>query len=279
MFGRLKWLIPLPIALAIGVLAARWTPPHGTRIAFLAVGQGDSTAIVEGHTALLIDVGPSGHGVDAGKRFVVPKLRELGVEAVALIFLTHPDIDHIGGLASVLKAYPDSKIAISACFAAHQGLRDHLREWKVPDEKVIWLNPQAQVTFGTATLEIACPPYKEGQNDNEGSLFIRLADHGATAIFTGDAPSSVEERMLRKEDWRAQILKVGHHGSRTSTSDVWLEAEHPSFAVISCGRNNPYGHPSPDVLQRLQSRAIPFWRTDQQGDYVVEERDGRFQGP
>jgi competence protein ComEC len=108
-------------------------------------------------------------------------------------------------------------------------------------------------------------------DDNDGSMFVRLEGRGLSAVFTGDASAEAEERMLRKGgNWAAHILKAGHHGSRFSSCDAWLAAVNPSVAIISCGRNNVYGHPSPDTLARIERHGIGIHRTDREGTLTFD---------
>lgn len=240
------------------------SPP--TRLTFLSVGQGDCAIFQTEGGTVLIDAGPKSPTYDAGKRIVLPDLDRLGVESVDLVFLSHPDEDHIGGLGAILKAYPTAKIAISSQFASSAEMQAHLREWNVNPQSVLWLGPSAEVKVGEFTLDVRDPPLPPGEPDNAGSMFIHLVHGPASAVFSGDAGAKVEKLMEPIEDWRSQVLKVGHHGSRSSTDSSWLQEVQPKYAVISCGRNNVYGHPAKSTLNKLQSAGIAVWRTDQEGD-------------
>jgi competence protein ComEC len=97
-------------------------------------------------------------------------------------------------------------------------------------------------------------------------MFVKIQGEGASAVFTGDAGGIPESVLASRYDWSSQVLHAGHHGSQTSTTDGWLDAVKPKVAVISCGRNNAYGHPHPFVLERLERRNIKTLRTDRDGD-------------
>jgi competence protein ComEC len=101
-----------------------------------------------------------------------------------------------------------------------------------------------------------------------------LVDGGGTAAFSGDAPISVERFVEGSGDWRSEILKAGHHGSRTASDESWIETVHPTYAVISVGRNNHYGHPNREVLDRLTQDGVTILRTDQDGD-IEFDYDGK----
>jgi competence protein ComEC len=259
----------------VGAIAAlpEWSQP--TRLTFLAVGQGDCAVFQSSGYTVLIDTGPKELGVDAGKRIVVPQLRRLGVDAIDLVLLSHPDIDHIGGLDAVLGELPVGKVCISECFKEDKELLDHLTEFHCRPEKVLWLSPRQQAKIGDFTVEIDCPPWHKGAPDNDGSEFVKLTGRGSSAVFTGDAGSATEMAMLGGHDWSAQVLKLGHHGSRSASSDQWLAAVHPSWAVVSCGRNNVYGHPNREVIDRVARHRIQVARTDLEGNVTFElGRDG-----
>lgn len=253
-------------ATLIGAFAATIGSPESSRLTFLSVGQGDCAVFqAEGRT-ILVDVGPKTRYGDAGKRIVVPSLRRLGVDAVDLVLLSHPDADHTGGLAALLSAMRVGTVAIPAGFKEDQTMLDELREAGCPDSKVLWLGPQQSATVGEFRIEIECPSWHEGDPDNDGSDFVKITNGKASVVFTGDASTRTEQMMLPLADWSAQILKLGHHGSHTATGDAWLDEVKPQWAVVSCGRSNSYGHPHRDVLDRLEKRGTKVARTDREGD-------------
>ena len=245
---------------------AEWPGP--TRLTFLAVGQGDCTVFQHEGTTVLVDAGPRAYGVDAGQRIVVPKLAAMGVKNVDLLFLTHPDEDHVGGVGAILRAFPSAKVAISAEFRDHEGLATRLREWKLDPERVLWLGSRHRMAVGKFLFEIANPDVTPSTEDNDGSTFLRISSGRASAVLSGDASQSVEIEMAAEGDWGAQVLKAGHHGSATSSGHAWLIEVSPKYAVVSCGRDNVYGHPAKSVVHRLKSKGITTLRTDQEGDLV-----------
>ncbi len=131
---------------------------------------------------------------------------------------------------------------------------------------ILWLGDSAQIRTGNFTLTVKDPPLPAGAPDNDGSMFIHLVNGPASAVFSGDADASTEIRMEPTENWSSEVLKVGHHGSRTASDPSWLFAVHPTYAVVSCGRNNDYGHPAPVTLQNLEAVRAKVFRTDLQGD-------------
>lgn len=271
MFGRLSFIISV-ICLAVvgGLLLARASGPGSVKITFLSVGQGDCTVWQDGSTTVLIDVGPkTREGYDAGERIVLPKLRKMGIGNVALILVTHPDADHIGGLRAIRNRFPFAKVVVSARFKEHKEMLWWLQEARVPVAQVVWIEDRSRIRFGQTSLEIVAPEWSPGFNDNEGSLFVRMESGGSSAILTGDAFVATEERLQKRLAWRAQILKVGHHGSRTSTSESFLKSTEARWAVVSCGRDNRFDHPHKSVVEILR-RHTDVFRTDAQGDIAFE---------
>lgn len=237
------------------------------RLIFLSVGQGDCSVFESGGTTVLIDVGPkTREGFDAGARIVVPRLRALGVAKVTLILLSHPDSDHVGGLQAVMKAYPEARVGISDQYRTHEGLLAVLREAGIDARQVLWFGRRASASLGSFTLEIATPRWSAPANDNDGSMFVRLADGASSVVFSGDAPIYVEDQVLEETRWTGQILHAGHHGSRTASGLGWLTHVHPQIAVISCGRDNSFGHPHRSVLDALAKLGIEALRTDQDSE-------------
>jgi competence protein ComEC len=237
-----------------------------TELVFISVGQGDCAVFEHDGEAILIDDGPGVPEADAGTKIVVPRLRQLGVDTVDAIFLSHPDGDHVGGTPAVIHAYPEARLVMSDQYRDDPAMAHHLSQWGVPASQVCWLPHDDSLRFGGFSARIVCPDMEPGDPENNGSMFVHLAYKDATAMFSGDAPASVEKAMEPLGGWNAEILKVGHHGSRTATDESWVEAVRPRFAVISVGRNNRYGHPNQEVLDRLAADHVPTFRTDRDGD-------------
>lgn len=268
MSDRLKIFFALLIAAIIaGAIWGQWPKSQVRRLTFLAVGQGDCTVWQDGDVTVLIDVGPkSQEGFDAGERIVLPRLREMRIQRVAAIIITHPDSDHIGGLGAVAKRYKDAKVVASAGFRDDPDMAWWLREAGVGEDRMVWIGSRTRMTLDRSTLELAPPPRLAGASNNDGSLFVRIEYGPATAVLTGDASMETEQEMQKKLKWTAQVLKIGHHGSRTSTSEAFVRALGPEWGAISCGKENRFGHPHPSVLQVLDRQRVKVFRTDLQGD-------------
>ena len=273
---NLMWILP-PVVGLIGGFWAGLSGPGDTRLTFLSVGQGDCAVFRSEGRTILIDAGPAGRGTDAGAKIIVPKLRQMGVSRVDLILLSHPDADHVGGTGAILEAYPGARIGISAVFQEDPKMRADLARWHVSEDQVTWLPSKTGLTVGGTTIRIRCPEMLPGAIDNDGSMCLRLQTGSATAVFSGDAPVSVEEKLVHEDDWSGEVMKAGHHGSRTATGDVWVKAVHPQWAILSCGRDNPYGHPHQAVVTRLEKAGISIARTDLDGDVDFSIRKAHFE--
>ncbi len=278
MFGLLRFLVLMCSAVGIGIALRllRVEPP--TRLSFLAVGQGDCIVFQTAGVTVLIDAGPKTDTFDAGARIVVPELYRLGVDKVDLVLLSHPDADHVGGLPAIAKRFRIGKVCVSASFERNGAMLDWLRRARLDNGQIAWLGKGSSTNIGGFTLRLDCPPIGPDSPDNEGSMFVRLEGQKASAVFSGDAGIETEERMLAtSEDWHAQILKAGHHGSRGSMGWRWIRVVRPSVVVFSAGRNNTYGHPSSLAIQRLKNANVPYLRTDRQGTLTFEVGAQGFQ--
>jgi len=273
--SSLKWVSGGFGCLLVGAIAG-WLWPQPTRLSFLNVGQGDCAVFETAGTTILIDTGPHDVRIDAGEKIVVPKLKTMGAAGVDLILLSHPDMDHIGGTGAIIHEFPQATIAASVFFRHNAQLLEQLRKWGRNPEDVKWLGPEYQGKIGDFKIRIECPEVSENEETNDGSMFVRIEDGNASAVFSGDAPVMAEDAMESFGSWRSEIMKAGHHGSRTATSEGWIEAVRPEFAILSCGRNNRYGHPHKEVVDRLNADGVHICRTDREGDIVFHFQDGRF---
>ena len=197
---------------------------------------------------VLIDGGPVEEG-----QFLVSRLNRLDVTELTYVINTHPDEDHCGGLAAVLAKYPAEHVYSSVTeyttkvfsnvvkYADEQG-----HPVEVPQTGDSW-------TLGSASVQVI-GPVQTYSDPNNGSLVLRVDYGGTSFLFTGDMEQNAEADLMDSgANVRADVLKAGHHGSPTSSSEAFLEAVAPSIAVISVGEDNDYGHPSADVLARLEA--------------------------
>lgn len=237
--------------------------PDELHVWFFDVGQGDATLIVTPHGhRLLIDGGQD--------RTVLAKLGEVlppWDRRVDAILLTHPDADHETGLVSVLERYKVGRIYETG-LERMTGVDRAFAEAKVPHQL---LKAGDRVELDDVRFDVLSPvgrPPVSSKETNDYSLVVRLVFKETSLLFMGDLPETLEGTLL-KEQVGSDVFKVGHHGSRLSSSPTFLNAVHPQTAIISVGAGNLYGHPHPVVLDRLHTRSIQVWRTDQSGDILL----------
>ena len=238
---------------------------------YFDVGQGDASLVIcDGH-AMLID---GGRGKQSDK--IYSFLKEKGVSHLDYIVATHPDDDHIGGLSGALNYATVDKALSPVESDDSEAFQNFLKY--LGRQNITITVPEAgeQYPLGSATVTVLGPVLKNGE-DNNNSLVLRVVYGKRSFLFTGDAEKEEEESILdANEEVKSSVLKVAHHGSASSTSQAWLDAVHPSAAVISCGANNEYGHPSEEVLKRLKETGMQVFRTDLQGDIQIYVENGKL---
>jgi competence protein ComEC len=250
-------------------------------VTILDVGQGDAifVAFPDGKTMLLDGGGLPGSayirsrrpGIDVGEDVVSPFLWERGLKRLDVVALTHAHQDHLAGLAAILGNFQVGELWVgrdieSAAFAA---LLAEAGERGIP---VIHRQRGDEFDWGGVRMRVLWPerlaPGKTAANDD--SLVLRLESRQEKLLLTGDIERPVERTLGADGDaLGADFLKVPHHGSRTSTTGPFLDSVRPRFAAISVGENNPFGHPSADVVQRIEAEGIRLYRTDRDGAITV----------
>ena len=237
-------------------------------VSFLDVGQGDAAALrTPAGQWIVIDGGPRSPGNDAGRQVVVPYLRAHGARGLALLVATHSDADHLGGLPAVVAAFPPRLVIEPAEPLARPLYLEFLAA--VEEAGSRWRAARAgdRITVDRVTVQVLSPDdaWMGVPVDVNDHGVVVLVTYGATRIlFQADAGVPVEERLAGTVG-HVDLLKVGHHGSRSASSESWLAELSPPVAVISVGARNRYGHPAPEVLERLARLGITVLRTDQRG--------------
>lgn len=264
----LKWGSTILLALCLIVIfytTRDEEPPAPTagqmEIYGFDVGQGDSTFIRTKEDAILIDGGNNGKGED-----VVRYLQKLGIKRLTAVIATHPDADHIGGLDTVLDAFPVDSVYAPRVTHTTETYRDFLLAVKREGVTIKSVKAGLKIPSEAARFTFLAP-LTDGTHDlNSWSAVLRV-EHGQDRfLFMGDAPIRTEQQLLESNtDVRADVLKLGHHGADTSSSLPFLQAVSPKRALISAGKDNAYRHPRPSVLQELKTERITIDRTDQSG--------------
>ncbi len=248
-------------------------PAGGTlTVAFLDIGQGDSILIRSPNgMTMLIDGGNSDR--DANE-VILPQLHEWGAQKLDVMVSTQPDADHIGGLPEVLENFPVEAVALSGQPHTTQVFERFVTDIRDLNVNAIQVRTGTVIPFDPAVqLEVLGPDDELVQDENDrnnASIVIRLTYGQVSFLFPGDAEGQEERAILNGgADLRSAVLKVGHHGSRTSTGEDFLAAIGPQIAVISAGENNQYGHPHQEVLERLNRFGVQVYRTDQNGTITI----------
>ena len=232
------------------------------RVSFIDVGQGDSEFIeLPNGETLLIDAGTNETGAD-----VVNYIESLGYSSIDYVVGTHPHEDHIGGLDDVIRTFDVESVYMPKVTADTKTFEDVL---DAVDEKGLTINTaKAGVTLvdgDRLSVKMLAPVLDEYDNTNDYSAVIKVVYGDTSFLFTGDAEEYAESLITGDVD--SDVLKVGHHGSSTSTGEAFLERVSPSYAVISCGLGNSYGHPHTETIEKLGG--IPVFRTDEMGTIVA----------
>lgn len=239
--------------------------PVTLKIHFIDVGQADSILIQDGDTSMLID---AGNNADA--KTIINYLKKQGVKKLSYVVGTHPHEDHIGALDTVIKTFDVEKILMPNVTSNTNTYRDVLYAIKNKNLKITVPNPGNTFTLGRSEFTVLAPNSAEYEDVNDYSIVMKLNHGSRSFLFTGDAEKVSESEILKKKyNLQADVLKIAHHGSKSSTSDKFLKAVDPKYAVISVGRDNNYGHPTQKTLNRLKVRKVPIYRTDENGTIVI----------
>lgn len=239
-------------------------------IEVLDVGQGLSVVITTEAGTALYDGGPR-----TSSSKVVSYLQSAGVQKLDYVIASHYDEDHLNGLIGAIHAL-DVGTVIAPNYTTDTNVYTSFK--RAVEEKgltVTYAEAGAIYTLGSAVIQIMMPLMPTYQDENDYSVVVKVTSAGKSILLTGDCTTLGEgDMLLAQEDIDSDILVLGHHGSASSTSQVFLDAVSPSMAIVSCGYDNTYGHPDQSVMDRLAAAGILLYRTDMQGDLHFYTQNG-----
>ncbi len=280
----------LAVLLVLSVLVLFPVPVRGLEVTFLDVGQGDGICLRTDRFVILAD-GGSTDQKRLGENCLLPFLKSRGIRTVDYAIVSHGDQDHISGLTYLLEEETGVTIRNLLLPAAGYGDESYETLETLAAERgcaVIWLERGDRLLLGRLTVTCLYPdetrdnPLPDGTDRNEHSLVLRVNYGDSGLLLTGDMSAEGEAELLAFADADGslpelagvQVLKVAHHGSKYSTSDVWLDALKPVWAVVSCGEGNRYGHPHAETMERLKSHQTLIYQTTDTGA-VTMKTDGK----
>jgi competence protein ComEC len=261
-------------------LARSRSPQSLLRLTVFDVGQGDSILLERGSRTLLVDTGgaPFGGATDIGRRVLAPALWARGIRSLDAMLITHGDPDHLGGAIAVSEDFRPRQIWEGIRLPQHPPWQALLREAAGLRIPVAPLRTGQVIRNDDVQLRVLHPPEPDWERRrvrNDDSVVLEVVYGDVAILLTGDIGADIERSIVPQlTASRFRILKVAHHGSRTSSSAALLDAWRPQIALISCGRGNRFGHPAPEVLDRLEAIGAKVLRTDLDGQITIET-DGR----
>ena len=258
---------------ATGTLNGPVNPDSNFSIYYLDVGQGDCTIIKSDDSVMMIDTSTKNHSLD-----IQEALMSLSIDKIDYLVITHQHDDHMGSAKDIIDKYEVKNIIMPklseinmVTTTSYENLLKSIANKKI---NAIPATVGEYFWLGDATVQILSPS-KQDEDLNNMSIVLKVVYGETKFIFQGDAEKTVEKQLLNSDfDLDADIIKLGHHGSNTSSTDKYLKAVNPKYAIISCGADNSYGHPHDEVIERLKKNNIGFYVTAQTGDITVTS-DGK----
>jgi len=265
-------LFPEPES-AVNIPADAPTPSgNGLTVHFIDVGQADCALLECDGEFMIVD----GGNVDDGQ-LVVSYLNQMGVETLSAVVCSHAHEDHVGGLPAVLSKYQAESVYSPVTEYSSKVFSDFVKKTEAQNLTLTVPQPGDQFTLGSAAVTVL-GPVQEYEDPNDTSIILKVSYGETDFLFTGDMETAAEADMLdhwgESFDWQVDVLKVGHHGSETSTGYRFLYETEPVYGVISVGTGNSYSHPHEGPMSRMEDAGLVLLRTDQLG-HIIARTDGR----
>lgn len=243
---------------------------------YLDVGQGDSEFVqLPNGECMLIDAGDMNYGGE-----ITEQIKSLGYDKIDYLIATHPHADHIGGMSEVIENFEIGEIYMPRAITNTATFEELLNT--ISDKGLSISTARSETVIeesGGLTMEFLAPCSAEYDDLNNYSAVLKITYNDSSFIFTGDAEDVSENEMLENSysKLNSDVLKVGHHGSKYSTTEDFLNAVSPEYAVISCGKDNSYGHPHSETVKRLTDAGVKLYRTDRLGAVTISTNgDGSY---
>lgn len=254
-------------------------------ITFLDVGQGDCICIHTGNRSCFFIDGGSSSVSGVGKYRILPFLKACGIQEIKGIFVSHTDLDHISGIQEILESVARKetqikleRLFLSECEKKKEKLEELEKKGKKAGCKAVYIKKGTKIREGKVQLECLAPDRKDLEC-NEGSQAFCMTKGSLKVLFTGDIEGEGENELFQEIKARGEeydVLKVAHHGSKNSTKEEFLEIVNPKASVISCGKDNSYGHPHKELLERLENYTEKMLFTMEEGEIRLTERKNSF---
>lgn len=256
-----------------GTLNGPVNPDSNFSIYYLDVGQGDCTIIKSNESVMMIDTSTQNHSLN-----IQEALKSLSIQKIDYLIITHQHDDHMGSAKDIIDKYQVDNIIMPKLSEINMVTTTNYENLlkSIVNNKVNAIPATVGDSFnlGEATVQIFSPSQQD-EDLNNMSVVLKVTYGETSFIFQGDAEKAIEKQLLNSDfDLSADVIKVGHHGSNTSSTDKYLKAVNPQYAIISCGADNSYGHPHNEVIDRLKKNEIDFFVTAQTGDITVTS-DGK----
>ncbi|HID0816612.1 ComEC/Rec2 family competence protein [Clostridium botulinum] len=236
------------------------------KVHYIDVGQGDSILVQTKDKNILIDA-----GTRKSSDNLISYLKKQHIKKLDYVIATHPHEDHIGGMPKVIEEFEISNFYAPKKTANTKIFKDMILQLKKKNLKINVAKKGISLNLSTnSSLDFLAPVKDNYENTNDSSAVVKLTHVNTKFLFTGDAEKTSEKDILNSnEDLSSNVLKVGHHGSHSSSSKEFLDKINPKIAIISCGKNNDYGHPHKETMKELNKRNIEVYRTDIDGNIVL----------